>query len=207
MTAVTICSGFGAQENKVCHCFHCFSIYPWARVKEKKNIRRKKELALPYHSGFIFPVQSAIFFVLPPAPPASLEKEKATHPSILVWEIPRTEEPGRLQSMGSQRVRHEWACMLAHTHTHTHITILSCSVTSPSLELFTVNTFPHLSCTLFSPLKRQYVSREWRGVFLAPRIMLGIWEARGNTVERRNSISKKRERKRTEAGRKWGPQK
>ena len=99
----------------------------------------------------------------------------------------------------------EHACL--HTHTHTHITILSCSVTSPSLELFTVNTFPHLSCTLFSPLKRQYVSREWRGVFLAPRIMLGIWEARGNTVERRNSISKKRERKRTEAGRKWGPQK
>ena len=30
MAAVTICSGFGAQENKVCHCFHCFPIYlPW----------------------------------------------------------------------------------------------------------------------------------------------------------------------------------
>ena len=30
MTAVTICSDFGAQENKVCHCFHCFPIYlPW----------------------------------------------------------------------------------------------------------------------------------------------------------------------------------
>ena len=30
MAAVTICSDFGAQENKVCHCFHCFSIYlPW----------------------------------------------------------------------------------------------------------------------------------------------------------------------------------
>ena len=27
MTAVTICSDFGALENKVCHCFHCFSIY------------------------------------------------------------------------------------------------------------------------------------------------------------------------------------
>ena len=31
----------------------------------------------------------------------------ATHSSILVWEIPWTEEPGRLQSMGSQRVRHD----------------------------------------------------------------------------------------------------
>ena len=27
MAAVTICSDFGAQENKVCHCFHCFPIY------------------------------------------------------------------------------------------------------------------------------------------------------------------------------------
>ena len=36
-----------------------------------------------------------------------LEKEMATHSSILVWEIPWTEEPGGLQSMGSQRVRHD----------------------------------------------------------------------------------------------------
>ena len=35
-----------------------------------------------------------------------LEKEVATHSSILVWEIPWTEEPGGLQSVGSQRVRH-----------------------------------------------------------------------------------------------------
>jgi len=34
----------------------------------------------------------------------SLEKETATHPSILAWEIPQTEESGRLQSMESQRV-------------------------------------------------------------------------------------------------------
>ena len=33
-----------------------------------------------------------------------LEKELATHSSILAWEIPWTEEPGELQSMGSQRV-------------------------------------------------------------------------------------------------------
>ena len=33
-----------------------------------------------------------------------LEKEKAIHSSILAWRIPWTEEPGRLQSMGSQRV-------------------------------------------------------------------------------------------------------
>ena len=37
-----------------------------------------------------------------------LEKEIATHSSILAWRIPWTEGPGRLQSMGSQRVRHDW---------------------------------------------------------------------------------------------------
>ena len=35
-----------------------------------------------------------------------LEKEMATHSSILAWRIPWMEEPGGLQSMGSQRVRH-----------------------------------------------------------------------------------------------------
>ena len=35
-----------------------------------------------------------------------LEKGMAAHSSILAWEIPRTEEPGGLQSTGSQRVKH-----------------------------------------------------------------------------------------------------
>ena len=39
----------------------------------------------------------------------SLEKRMATYSSILAWRIPWTEEPGGLQSMGSQRVRHDWA--------------------------------------------------------------------------------------------------
>ena len=37
----------------------------------------------------------------------SLEKEMATQPSTLAWKIPWMEEPGKLQSMGSQRVRHD----------------------------------------------------------------------------------------------------
>ena len=36
-----------------------------------------------------------------------LEKEMATHSSILAWKIPWMEEPGRLQFVGSQRVRHD----------------------------------------------------------------------------------------------------
>ena len=37
----------------------------------------------------------------------ALEKGMATHSSILAWRIPWAEEPGRLQSMGSQTVRHD----------------------------------------------------------------------------------------------------
>ena len=46
-----------------------------------------------------------------------LEEEMATHCSILAWKILWTEEPGRLQSMGSQRVRHD----LATDHTQCQI--------------------------------------------------------------------------------------
>ena len=42
-----------------------------------------------------------------------LEKEMATHSSILAWKIPWTEKPGRLQSMGSQRVIHDWVTSLS----------------------------------------------------------------------------------------------
>ena len=71
-----------------------------------------------------------------------LEKEMTTHSSILAWRIPWTEEPGRLQSMGSQS-QHDWATN-THTHTHTHILTIhsylssvqfSCSVMSDSLQL------------------------------------------------------------------------
>ena len=47
----------------------------------------------------------------------SLEKKMVTHSSILAWEIPWTEEPGELQSTGSQRVRHNRSD-LAHRYTH-----------------------------------------------------------------------------------------
>ena len=46
-----------------------------------------------------------------------LEEEVATHSSVLVWEIPWTEEPGGLQSMGLQTVRHDQAHRL-----HSYIT-------------------------------------------------------------------------------------
>ena len=45
-----------------------------------------------------------------------LEEEMATHSSVLAWEIPRTEEPGGLQSMGSQRVGHDLVTMYSRMH-------------------------------------------------------------------------------------------
>ena len=41
------------------------------------------------------------------------EKGMATHSSILAWRIPRTEEPGGLQSLGSQRVGNDWSFSLS----------------------------------------------------------------------------------------------
>ena len=64
-----------------------------------------------------------------------LEKEMATHSSILAWKISRTEERGGLQSMGSQRVGHDWvtntmnyssqpfASNFGHLWPHTHMRI------------------------------------------------------------------------------------
>ena len=46
-----------------------------------------------------------------------LEKEMTTHFSILAWEIPRIEEPGRPQSIGSKKSQTR---LSIHTHTHTH---------------------------------------------------------------------------------------
>ena len=59
------------------------------------------------------PVQEIRVPSLGPEDP--LEKEIATHSSILAWEIPWTEESGSLQSMGSQRVQHNLA---AKQHMH-----------------------------------------------------------------------------------------
>ena len=53
----------------------------------------------------------------------ALEESMATHSSILAWRIPWTAEPGRSQSMGLQRVGHNWSD-LAYTHTETPNTSL-----------------------------------------------------------------------------------
>ena len=58
-----------------------------------------------------------------------LKKEMATLSGILAWEIPWMEDPGRLQSLGLQRVEHDLATKHAHTRTHMyHILFILSSV-------------------------------------------------------------------------------
>ena len=52
-----------------------------------------------------------------------LEKGMAVHSSILAWRIPRTEEPGKLLSMGSQRVGHDWETNATTTLRYAYDTI------------------------------------------------------------------------------------
>ena len=58
----------------------------------------------------------------------SLEKEMATHSNTLAWKIPWTEEPGRLQSMGLQRVGHNRATSLSfflQLSGHLHVNVVT----------------------------------------------------------------------------------
>ena len=58
-----------------------------------------------------------------------LEEGMATHPSILAWEMPQTEEPGGLESMGSHRIRHDWSDLAL---TRGHPSLLSLPPSPPS---------------------------------------------------------------------------
>jgi len=64
-------------------------------------------LVLGFPGGSVNPPANAGDTGSIPGSGKSLEKEMATHCSILAWKIPWTEKPGGLQSMGPQRVRHD----------------------------------------------------------------------------------------------------
>ena len=63
----------------------------------------------------LYPLSLIYLFILLTILPCLLKMEKtmAAHSSTLAWKIPWMEEPGRLQSMGSRRVRHDWATSLS----------------------------------------------------------------------------------------------
>ena len=82
----------------------------------------------------------------------ALEKEMATHSSVLAWRIPGTAEPGGLPSMGSHRVRHDWSDFAAAVSVCKCMYICICfshSVLSDSVTLWTVAHQAHLSMRFF----------------------------------------------------------
>ena len=84
-----------------------------------------------------------------------LEKEIATHSRILAWKIPWIEEPSRLQSMGSQRVRHDW---------ETSLHFMSCWLTNLySNSDFSPKFYPHNTSAIpkvFIPPNNHYINIE-----------------------------------------------
>ena len=83
---------------------------PWPKVMATTVFSAKEELNKVPPLGLLGVTLSQLLF---------REKAVAPHSSTLSWKIPRTEEPGRLQSMGSQRVGHDWATSLSlFTFTH-----------------------------------------------------------------------------------------
>jgi len=81
-----------------------------------------------------------------------LEKEMATHFSILAWRIPCTEEPGRLQSMGSQRVGHDWVTSLIFSSILTVFFFFPLALSFSKLSCFFRLCFSFSSGLLFEML-------------------------------------------------------
>ena len=87
--------------------------YPWPQILKGIGImyqRSREQILIPFsffHTLVHLCCNNKILHT-------ELEKAMAPHSSTLAWKIPWTEEPGRLQSMGSLRVRHNWATSLSH---------------------------------------------------------------------------------------------
>ena len=90
---------------------------------------------------FILPGQAIQVWSLNQEDP--LEEEMTTHSSFLAWEIPWAEEPGKLQSAGSQRV------LDTTKQRHTHIMLVSGAQHSDSLFLWIIHNTKLYSCWLY----------------------------------------------------------
>ena len=84
----------------------CFVLFYKCVLSVTWQITFLRQQALDYtpdYSIYIWLFPTAVLYTI------SLEKEMARHSSILAWRTPWTEEPGRLQSIGTQRVGHNWS--------------------------------------------------------------------------------------------------
>ena len=83
------------------HYVYQFIVFPWWSIQQRSCLRRQRGGCDPWVGE------------------DPLEKKMATCSSILVWKIPWTEKLGGLQSMGLQKLRHDWSTEHTHTHWHT----------------------------------------------------------------------------------------
>ena len=89
----------------------------------------------------------------------SLEEEVANHSSMLAWEISWTEKPGRIESMGSQRVRCDLVTKHTHTHTHKHICVSMVAQSMETPQFCHLNY--HLQKTILVCLHGSYQKHSW----------------------------------------------
>ena len=95
----------------------------------------------------------------------------ATHPSILAWEIPWTEERGRLQSMELERAGHDWAT--EHTWTHSSLKVKTSWYQFKSPRMLSWLSHVRLSATLWTtaqqaPLSMGFSRQEYQSGLLLP---------------------------------------
>ena len=93
----------------------CFVFVFFAPVANHRQVSSREDCKNPEQSSIMEAKDIFIYFCLPKD--NFLEKEMAIHSSTIGWKIPWTEEPGRLQSMGTQRVGHDWAISLSLSRT------------------------------------------------------------------------------------------
>ena len=84
-----------------------------------------------------------------------MEKEMATHSSVLAWRIPGTGEPGGLPSMGSHRVRHDWSDLAAAVCTH------QSQPPNPSLPPLLISALLHVWVTQKGQAMCHLFGRPW----------------------------------------------
>ena len=108
-------------------CLHT-SIYIHLHENESRHVKWPPSCSSSFYRGPFSQVQrvlinlifsSCVMFhgdcimIYPIVPVSTLEKEMATHSSVLAWRIPGPGEPGGLPSMGLHRVRHDWSDLAA----------------------------------------------------------------------------------------------
>ena len=100
----------------------------------------------------------------------SLEKVIATHSSVLAWRIPWTEQPGGLQSMGSQRVGYNWITN-THTYTYTHKSQVTLAIHILTLNLRGLNHQRFLFHSSYMPFSEQLVALSHTYSIQGPRLI------------------------------------